>query len=57
MIIDPVCKMTIDEKKAEFRSEYGGVIYHFCSPACKKTFDKTPEKYLQNSEMGHREKH
>ena len=27
-------------------SEYYGQIYYFCSPTCKGSFDKEPEKYL-----------
>lgn len=46
MAIDPVCKMEVDEKTAKFVSEYGGRKYYFCSPGCKKAFDKDPEKYL-----------
>jgi len=46
MAIDPVCKMTVDEKKAAATSEYQGKKYYFCSPGCKKAFDQNPTKYL-----------
>ena len=46
MAIDPVCKMTVDEKKAAATSVYQGVTYYFCSPGCKKTFDQDPEKFV-----------
>lgn len=46
MVIDPVCKMSIDESKAAATSEYKGVKYYFCAVGCKKAFDKDPEKYL-----------
>lgn len=46
-IIDPVCRMDCDDRYARFRSEYGGNTYSFCSLACKKMFDRDPEKYLQ----------
>jgi YHS domain-containing protein len=46
MAIDPVCKMTVDEKTAKFKSEYKGEKYYFCAPGCKKAFDATPEKFL-----------
>ncbi|MBC7079037.1 MAG: YHS domain-containing protein [Methanothrix sp.] len=46
MAIDPVCKMEVDERTAKFVSEYEGRKYYFCSPGCKKAFDKDPEKYL-----------
>ena len=45
MAIDPVCGMKVDEKKALAKSEYLGKTYYFCSPGCKKTFDKSPGKY------------
>jgi len=45
MVKDLVCGMQVDEKKAGTTSAYKGTTYHFCSPACKTTFDKTPEKF------------
>lgn len=45
MAVDPVCKMTVDEKTAKFRSEYKEKTYYFCAPGCKKKFDTDPEKY------------
>jgi len=50
MVIDPVCKMTIDEKTAEFQTEYQGKIYYFCALGCKKAFEENPERYLDSSE-------
>jgi YHS domain-containing protein len=46
-VIDPVCKMKIDERAAKFKSEYKGETYHFCSLSCKKKFDEDPEKYIE----------
>ncbi|MFH0815789.1 MAG: YHS domain-containing protein [Methanobacteriota archaeon] len=43
--IDPICKMTVDEKTAKWVSEYEGQKYYFCAPGCKKAFDKEPEKW------------
>jgi YHS domain-containing protein len=48
MAIDPVCKMTVDEKTAPATSEYKGTTYYFCAMGCKKAFDKDPEKYLSS---------
>ena len=42
MAIDPICKMTVDEKTAKFTSEYKGKKYYFCAPGCKKKFDADP---------------
>jgi YHS domain-containing protein len=50
MVIDPVCKMKIDEKTAKFKSEYQEKTYYFCAPGCKKAFDNNPEKYLKKTE-------
>lgn len=46
MAIDPICKMTVEEKTAKFTSDYKGKKYYFCAPGCKKTFDAEPEKYI-----------
>ena len=44
--IDPVCKMTVDEKKPAATSDYKGKRYYFCAPGCKRAFDQNPEQYL-----------
>jgi len=49
MAKDPVCGMEVDEKKAAAKSEHKRETYYFCCPACKKAFDKEPEKYLKAS--------
>lgn len=46
MAIDPVCKMTVDENTARFKTEYKGETYYFCAPGCKKAFEGNPEEYL-----------
>ena len=45
MVKDPVCGMTIDEKKAAGKSEYQGQTYYFCATVCKTKFDADPAKY------------
>lgn len=47
MVKDPVCGMDVDETKAAATSDYQGTTYYFCAHACKKAFDKNPEKYLE----------
>lgn len=47
MAIDPVCGMTVDEKTAQFKADYKGSTYYFCSPGCKKAFESEPGKYLK----------
>jgi YHS domain-containing protein len=49
---DPVCGMMVDPKTAEFKSIYQGKTYYFCSPGCKRDFDKEPQKYI-NSGLHH----
>jgi len=46
MAIDPICKMTVDEKTAKLKSVYKGKMYYFCAPGCQKAFEENPEKYL-----------
>ena len=46
MVKDLVCGMEIDPKTAAGKIEYKGQTYYFCSPGCKKAFDKDPEKYV-----------
>ncbi len=43
---DVVCGMDIDPATAAGKSEYKGTTYYFCSPGCKRAFDKDPEKYV-----------
>jgi YHS domain-containing protein len=46
MVVDPVCKMQIDENKAAGKSEYKGRTYYFCAQVCKTRFDENPDKYV-----------
>ena len=46
MAVDPVCKMSVDEKSAKFKTTYNGKTYYFCAPGCKIAFEENPEKYL-----------
>jgi Cu+-exporting ATPase len=46
LAIDPICKMTVDEKTAKWVSEYKGEKYYFCAPGCKKAFDLNPEEWI-----------
>lgn len=46
MAIDPVCKMTVDEKTAKFFSVYKGKTYYFCAPGCKRMFEQNPDQYI-----------
>lgn len=46
MAVDPVCKMDVNEKEAQWKTEYQGKTYYFCAPGCKKAFEENPQKYL-----------
>ncbi len=46
MAKDPVCGMDVKED-SEFKSEYNGITYYFCSESCKKQFDSNPRKYVK----------
>jgi YHS domain-containing protein len=43
---DPVCGMDATPETAAGKFEYKGTVYYFCSPGCKRDFEKDPEKYL-----------
>ncbi|MCP8308635.1 MAG: YHS domain-containing protein [archaeon] len=47
MAKDPVCGMSVDEKKTKYKSDYKGKTYYFCSTTCKSAFDKSPGKYVK----------
>ena len=50
MAVDPVCKMTVDEKTAKWTSEHKGEKFYFCAPGCRFMFKKDPEKYINSDE-------
>ena len=47
MTKDPVCGMSVDEKKAAATAVFQAKTYQFCSSGCKAAFDKDPEKYAK----------
>jgi len=42
--------MQVDEKTAIYRSEHDGRTYYFCSPGCKRDFDRDPQKFIGRDE-------
>ena len=46
MTKDPVCGMRMTPEEAVGVSEYAGVVYRFCSEACKAKFDREPATYV-----------
>ena len=50
---DPVCGMDATPETAAGKFEYKGTTYYFCSPGCKRDFEKEPEKYLAADYQAH----
>lgn len=48
MAIDPVCGMMVDEKTAQFKTDYKGTTYYFCALGCQRVFEERPDKYLKS---------
>ena len=46
-VTDPVCGMQVDPATAAGASEYQGTTYYFCSPGCKRQFDKDPQSFVE----------
>jgi YHS domain-containing protein len=49
MATDPVCGTEIDEKKAEFQTQFAGRKYYFCSDECRKEFEEQPEDFVETA--------
>lgn len=49
MVKDPVCGMNIDADQAQWKSEYQGKTYYFCSQQCKQQFDQDPARYVSQA--------
>ncbi len=46
MATDPVCGMKVSEGTG-LSSEYEGTRYYFCSPFCKDSFEKNPQRFIE----------
>lgn len=55
--IDPVCGMEVDTETAEWKTEYKGQTYYFCAPGCQRSFEKDPERFLENGSGEHGQEH
>lgn len=44
-VIDPVCNMSIEDKKAAGTSLYKGNTYYFCSVQCREKFHENPDEF------------
>ena len=48
-VMDPVCGMYTDEKKARAAGRFkqvGSETFYFCSPDCQRDFEKSPAKHM-----------
>jgi YHS domain-containing protein len=50
--LDPVCLMDVDPATARWTSQYGDRTFYFCSPGCKKSFERNPQEYLEEVGLG-----
>jgi Cu+-exporting ATPase len=46
MAKDPVCGMTVDDKKAPAATTYEGKTYYFCAASCRDKFLSSPKTYV-----------
>ncbi len=47
ILIDPVCLMKITADQKDFRYTYKMRTYYFCAEPCRKAFELSPDKYLE----------
>jgi len=52
-MIDPICKMEVDERTAAGKYDYQGQTYFFCSGCCLEAFKKEPERFLKPQSHEH----
>jgi P-type Cu+ transporter len=51
MVVDPVCKMEVDEKEAPGgKARFWGKVFYFCNKKCRATFQRDPQKYVVSKE-------
>ncbi len=48
VLLDPVCGMTVDRASIRHIADHGGVVYAFCSIACRSSFVREPTAYVGN---------
>jgi YHS domain-containing protein len=49
MTTDPVCGTEIDEMHPEFKTQFAGRKYFFCSEECRKEFEERPEEFVETA--------
>lgn len=48
-VIDPVCGVKVVPMTTNLIASYQGRDYYFCAEACRRAFEKKPEKYLKRT--------
>lgn len=51
MMKDPVCGMEVDPKSAVGHVQYLGKDYYFCSDACQRKFEASPQDYVETAQV------
>ena len=46
--MDPVCGMTVDRSRVQFKTNYKGQDYFFCSSHCLHKFQSAPEQFVKD---------
>lgn len=54
-IIDPVCGMKVDVNETDLVTTYQGQDYYFCAEACRRTFEKDPQVYIEPRHVKYKE--
>jgi YHS domain-containing protein len=49
-VVDPVCGMAVEPGLARGAAEFGEKRFFFCSEACQRRFDTSPEEYAESRE-------
>jgi YHS domain-containing protein len=47
MATDPVCGMKVDDKNPQYRAQFAGKKYTFCSETCRQEFESNPDEYIE----------
>lgn len=48
LVHDPVCKMRLSPKTANYSTKHKDHDYYFCASGCLKKFQENPKKYVKN---------
>jgi xanthine dehydrogenase accessory factor len=46
---DPICGMLVEIASAQFKTDYDGQTYYFCSRGCQRSFEEKPQEYAVTS--------